>query len=224
MNESKKIIIVDDHHLFRNGLSALIAHFPDCNVVAEFEDGKELVQKISTVTRPDIVLLDVSMPRMDGFETARWLTDNLPEIKILALSTMESESAIIRMIRNGARGYILKDCNPGEIKLAFSDIIKSGYYFNNVINKTMLHAFLSDSKDNKSMFTGINLSDRELQFLQRVCSEKTYKEIAQDMFLSARTIDGYRESLFEKLNIKSRVGLVLYAIKNNIINIHEKST
>jgi len=147
------------------------------------------------------------------------MIDHYPAIKILALSTMESEMAIIRMIKNGARGYLLKDADPSELKLAFDELFSIGYYYNEMVSRKLLRSIdlIADTKNQTS--TLCRLTERELDFLQLVCSEKTYKQIAQEMFLSERTIDGYRESLFEKLQVKNRVGLVIYAIRNKLVKI-----
>ena len=161
---------------------------------------------------PDIVLMDINMPEMDGYETTLWIKDNHPEIKVLALSMYDNENAIIRMLRAGVKGYILKDCDPSELHYAINSIITSGFYYTeNVTGKLISMVSKKDNND--------ELNEREITFLKLVCSELTYKEIADKMYKGVRTIDGYRDALFEKLNVKTRVGLVLYAIKNGIVNL-----
>jgi DNA-binding NarL/FixJ family response regulator len=132
---------------------------------------------------------------------------------------MESENAIIKMIKHGAKGYILKDAEPAELKQAFQDVLALGYYFNDLITRKVLGSInqLVDGQSGVSTFA--KLTDRELEFIKLACSEKSYQEIAKEMFLSERTIDGYRESAFKKLNVGTRVGLVMYAIKNGIIQL-----
>ncbi|HUB61244.1 MAG TPA: response regulator transcription factor, partial [Puia sp.] len=166
---------------------------------------------------PDIVLMDITMPEMDGYAAAEWLMVNHPQIRVLALSTMDTESAIIRMIRSGAKGYLLKDAEPAELKKAFDEVLSLGYYYNDVVSRKIMqtvHLLVEEKHDPVSLAP---LSDRELTFLKLACSEKTYAEIAAVMYVSERTIDGYRDSLFRKLNVTSRVGLVLYAIRNAIV-------
>jgi len=165
--------------------------------------------------------MDITMPEMDGYLTAEWLHNNYPEIKILALSTMDSEAAIIKMIKSGAKGYVLKDAEPDELKLAFDEVMSQGYFYNELITRKVLKGVgqLVDSKNPTSIF--VKLTDRETEFLKYACTEMTYKEIADKMFVSVRTVEGYRDALCEKLDLKSRVGLAMYAIKNQLVNISE---
>lgn len=219
MPEPKYITIVDDHAMFRKGLASLINFFPDYKVLFDASNGKDFIAQLRPRHLPDIVLLDITMPEMDGYATAEWIRINYPEIRILALSTMDAETAIVKMIRHGAKGYVLKDSEPAELKRAFDEVLANGFYYNDVITKKVLKAisFIADEKSGLNTF--IKLSEREIEFLKHACSEKTYQQIAGEMFLSVRTIDGYREALFEKLNVSSRVGLVLYAIRNGIVKI-----
>jgi DNA-binding NarL/FixJ family response regulator len=216
MNETKYIAIVDDHTMFRKGLAALINLFPNYNVLLDSGNGKEFIEQINPTKLPDIVLLDISMPEMDGYATAEWIRANYPEIKILALSTMDSEAAIIKMIKSGAKGYVLKDAEPQELKLAFDEVLSRGYFYNEFVSRKVLNAVnqLTEHKNTTSTFA--NLTPREIEFLKYACTEMTYKEIADKMHLSVRTVEGYRDSLCEKLDIKTRVGLAVYAIKNGI--------
>lgn len=219
MTDTKFIAVVDDHSMFRKGLASLISYFPSYKVLFDAANGKDFIAQLHPKHLPDIVLLDINMPEMDGYATAGWIRVNYPEIKILALSTMDAEQAIVKMIKHGAKGYVLKDAEPAELKKAFDEVLTSGFYYNDVITRKVLksvHLF-ADEKNSFSSF--IKLSEREIEFLKQICSEKTYQQIANDMFLSARTIDGYRDALFEKLNVTSRVGLVLYAIKNGFVKL-----
>lgn len=214
----KYIAIVDDHTMFRKGLASLINLFPGYKVLFEASDGKDLISKLKPAAMPDIVLLDITMPHMDGYATAQWLTANHPQINILALSTMDGETAIIRMIKNGAKGYVLKDAEPEELKRAFDEIITDGYFYNDRITKKVMKSIMTISSDADSS-SFVKLTDRELEFLKLLCTEKSYTEIAADMFVSPRTVEGYRNAICEKLQFKSRTGLVLYAIKNGIVKI-----
>ncbi|SHM23070.1 response regulator transcription factor [Chitinophaga sp. CF418] len=217
MSEIKYIAIVDDHTMFRKGLSILINLFPAYEVLFEAANGKELIDRIDPNRLPDIVLLDVNMPDMDGYASAEWLHINYPDIKVLALSTMDAETAIIKMIRHGAKGYILKDAEPAELKQAFDEVFTLGYYYNDLVTRKVMQS-IHHLVDEKSPLNAIiKLSDREMEFMQLACSEKSYLVIAKEMFVSERTVDGYREALFKKLNVSTRVGLVLYAVKNNLV-------
>lgn len=211
MNAKISIAIVDDHTLFRMGLSSILRESVAIDVLFEAENGRELQQKVRDNV-PDVVLMDVNMPVMDGYEATSWLKGNYPDVKVLALSMYEDDNSIIKMIRCGAAGYVLKQSRPGQLVNAIEMIYSSGFFFNELVSAGLRRNVLRDDSTSR-------LSDREKQFLQMACSELTYKEIADKMFVSPRTVDNYREALFEKLGIKSRVGLVLYAIKNNFYKI-----
>jgi DNA-binding NarL/FixJ family response regulator len=216
MNNTRRVAVVDDHTMVRKGLVSLINLFPNYQVMFEAGNGQDMIRQLNPNQLPDIVLLDIAMPEMDGFATAAWVMEHHPGIRILALSTMDSESAIIRMIRSGAKGYVLKDAEPAELKKAFDEVQSLGYYYNDVVSRKIMQTVHTLVEENREPVSLVRLSDRELAFLKLVCSEKTYAAIAQEMFVSERTVDGYRDSLFRKLNISSRVGLVLYAIRNGI--------
>lgn len=219
MSDQKKYIaLVDDHSLFRKGLAALISYFPDYKILFEASNGRDLIQQLKIYGVPNIVLLDINMPEMDGYSTASWLRINHPEANILALSTMDAEAAIIKMITNGAKGYVLKDAEPEELKHAFDEVISKGYFYNDLVTRKVMQS-LSALSTNSKISDFVKLTEREMEFLKYTCTEKTYNEIAAEMFVSPRTIDGYRNSLCEKLQLKSRTGLALYAVKNGIVKI-----
>ena len=215
----ENIVLVDDHVLLRNGLANLIESFGDYKVLFQADNGDQFIEQIPGYPLPHIVLMDINMPGKDGYETALWLKKNHPSVKILALSMYDNENSIIRMFKAGAKGYILKDCDPSELKNALEAVRTKGFYYSEMITGKLIHTINSfDDKENE--VTIINkLSDKEITFLKLACTEYTYKEIAEKMIVSTRSVDGYRDSLFEKLNVKSRTGLVLFAIKNGIINL-----
>ena len=217
MNESKYIAIVDDHAMFRKGLAALINLFPGYKVLFDAGNGKEFISQLQKHQLPDIVLMDIVMPEMDGYATTEWIHNNYPEIKILALSTMDAETAIIKMIKSGAKGYVLKDAEPQELKEAFDEVLSRGYFYNDLVSRKVLNAVhqLTETKNNIATFA--NLSLREIEFLKFACTELAYKEIADKMGLSVRTVEGYRDTLCEKLNLKTRIGLAMYAVRNGIV-------
>jgi two-component system invasion response regulator UvrY len=214
-----KVVLVDDHVLLRNGLASLINSFGGYRVLFEADQGKDFISMLTTSNMPDIVLMDINMPEMDGYETTAWLKKNYPLVNVLALSMYDNENAIIRMFKAGAKGYILKDCDPAELRAALDSLNSKGFYYSEMVTGRLIHTINKlDDEDNGSGNL-VQLSDREIEFLKLACSEFTYKEIADKMFLSPRTIDGYRDALFEKLNIKTRVGLVMYAIKHGIVTL-----
>jgi two-component system, NarL family, invasion response regulator UvrY len=214
----RKAVLVDDHALLRNGLAGLIKEL-GYEVLFEADHGKEFTEKLKKDNLPDIVLLDINMPRMDGYDTAAWIKRNHPDIKMLSLSMYDDENAIIRMLKNGAGGYILKDSEPAELKKAMDAVCSKGFYYSEMVTGRLIHSIHSMQEDNSPAKALAGLNERELEFLKLAATEMTYKEIAEQMHLSPRTIDGYRDDLFEKLNIRSRVGLVLFAIKNGIVRV-----
>jgi DNA-binding NarL/FixJ family response regulator len=163
--------------------------------------------------------MDINMPVKDGYETSSWLKENHPDIKVLALSMLDDENAIIRMIKNGARGYLLKESEPGELKDAINAVLQKGFYYSEMVTGRLVHSISGNDTESYNSQQVIQLTDREIEFLKSACTEMTYKEIAAEMHLSPRTIDGYRDALFLKLDIKTRTGLVIYAIKNGIYKI-----
>lgn len=212
------IVLVDDHTLLRIGLAQLVQSL-GYSVIFEADEGKEFCDKLDKNNLPDIVLMDINMPEMDGYQTTQWLKDNYPSVKVLALSMYDNENSIIRMLKAGAKGYILKDCEPSELKAAIDAVISKGYYYSDLVSGKLIHAINKIEDSGSDTNTLANLNDRETDFLKYACTELTYKEIADKMFVSPRTIDGYRDALFEKLHVKTRVGLVMYAIKNGIVSV-----
>jgi two-component system invasion response regulator UvrY len=215
-NKTAKVCIVDDHVLLRNGLAGLMNNFTGYSVLFEADNGKEMIAELVKGKIPDIALLDINMPVMDGFETSLWLKQNFPEVSILALSMYDDDNAIIRMLQNGAKGYILKDSEAVELRSALDAVRDKGFYYSEMVTGKLIHAVNIAGDTGKSIGVTVSLSERETDFLKLVSTELTYKEIAERMSLSPRTIDGYRDALFEKLGVRTRVGLAVYAIKQGI--------
>jgi DNA-binding NarL/FixJ family response regulator len=206
------IAIVDDHTLFRNGVASLMSEFEELQVVFEAENGLQMQEALARHGSPDVVLMDINMPVMDGYEATSWLKKNYPVVKILALSMFEDDQAVIKMIRCGASGYVLKESKPRDLLEAIRSIYTKGVYINDLVTGKLIRTVTGDEDE-------VELTKKELDFLKYCCSELTYKEIADKMFVSPRTVDNYRESLFLKLNLKSRTGLVLYAIQNHLFKL-----
>ena len=211
-----QVAVADDHSLLRNALAKLINGFPGYHVVIEADNGKDLIEKIAQTTLPDIVLLDVSMPEMDGFKTTQWLHKKYPQVKILALSMLSDERSIIKIFRVGAKGYLLKNTDPEELKTALDSVMNKNVYLSEYVSGKLVSGLHNDVDVE---LQGVVLNEKEKEFLRWSCSELSYKEIAEKMFVSPRTVDDYRQSLFYKLKVHSRVGLVMYAIKNGIFEI-----
>lgn len=206
------IAIVDDHTLFRSGLASLLTELTEIEVAFEATNGADLQEKIVNHNQVQVILMDINMPIMDGYASTKWLKENYPHIHILALSMFDQEKEIIGMLRAGAGGYMVKESKPNDLLEAIKTIAAKGFYINDLVSGRLLISLKNNEA--KPIF-----SERELTFLQFCSTELTYKEIAALMNVSPRTVDNYREALFAKLNIKSRTGLVVYAIKHNLVTI-----
>jgi DNA-binding NarL/FixJ family response regulator len=206
-----QIALVDDHRLFRSGIASLINDFKGYQILFEAGNGEELTRKLTPKVKPRIILLDINMPVMDGMETARWLRSNFPKF-ILSSYPCLAMPKRLEMVKMGVKGYLLKDAEPHEFEQALLKVSQDEVYYPEFVTRHIINSFNQQPEL-------IKLNSRELEFLKLAATELTYKEIADEMCISARTVDGYRDALFEKLQIKSRVGLVLYAIKNKLIEV-----
>jgi len=194
----------------------LVNSFAGFEVVVDALNGKELMDKLSAKSyQPDIVLIDVNMPVMDGAQTAENITRSYPLVKTVALSMKEDDLTIINMIRAGCCAYLLKDVSAGELEIALKEVDKNGYYnadASNINFRRLVRMALGKTD-------GSTLTEKEKQFIQLAASDLTYKQIASRMNMAERTIDGYRESLFEKLNVQSRVGMVLEGVRRGLVSL-----
>lgn len=202
-----KIAVADDHPVTRKGIIEFIASFGGFQVIMEAPNGKKLIEKLEQAEDiPDICLLDVKMPELDGFQTAAALKQKWPEIKIMAMSLFNNEQITIRMLRHGARGYILKEAAPEELRKALISVHENGYYYSELVSEYLVNKI----KQRKRLKDELNT--KEIDFLAYCCHDLSYKEIAERMNVSTATIEGYRYGLFKKLDVKSRTGLVIYAM------------
>lgn len=204
-----KIALVDDHIMLRNGLADMLTT-KGFNILFQASNGKEFIDSLMPNQLPQIVLMDINMPIMDGFETTNWITKNYEKINVIALSMYDDEISVIKMIRAGARGYILKYAEPTELVSAIKTVFESGFYYTDLVNFRMVNNIMNT---NNKVEKEIILTDKEKIFLQYCCSDLTYKEIADKMFISPKTVENYREQLCLKIDTHTRVGLVMYAIK-----------
>lgn len=205
------VVVVDDHMLLSQAIGGLVDAFDQFEVLYLCKNGQELIDQFKNKKNiPDVVLMDVNMPILNGIETTTYLKEHFPDVKVLALSIEEDETTILKMLRAGAKGYLMKDVKKAELQEALLEVIENGYFHTNTIAKILV-----DSLRPKEGSVA-NLKEREIEFIQHACTEKTYREIADIMCLSPKTIEGYRDVLFDKLNLRNRTGLVIYAIKNKI--------
>jgi two-component system, NarL family, invasion response regulator UvrY len=186
-----RLALVDDHTLFRRGLISLL-EITGLKFSIDFEadNGLELKQKINVEDPPDIILMDVNMPGMNGFESVEWLSKELPKVKVLVLSMIEREESVVRMLKLGVKGYLSKDVDPSELGEAISSVMEKGYYYTDFITGKLVHSLTNTTVPDIEAYSKI--SEKEKEFLALTCTEFTYGEIAEQMRLSPKTIDGYR--------------------------------
>lgn len=212
------IAIVDDHNLFRKGLIKLI-NLADTdhkyNILFEADNGNELKEKMTHAPFPDIILMDIDMPDMNGFEAVDWLQRTHPSIKILVISMVGSEDAILRMLRLGVKGYLSKDIEVDDMHRALETIASNGFYYSEAAAQVLNNNLNGTSPGTTSLY----LSEKEREFIKLAATELTYQQIADKMSLSPKTIDGYREALFQRLKVKNRVTMVLYGVKHGIVEV-----
>ena len=211
-----KVGLVDDHELFLRSVALMLSSFKNYNVVLEALNGVDLQEKIVKIkSLPEIILIDVNMPKMDGFETAAWLHSKYPDIKLVALSMNDSDKNIIGMLKAGCCAYLLKDTHPDELEKALSEVYSKGYYNGDASNINFRRLLMSE-KDTEDL----DLSEKHIHFLKLAATDMTYGQIASELKVSEHTVEGYREKLFKKLNVQSRVGLVMEGLRKGIIELN----
>lgn len=209
-----KIVIVEDHTLFSQALTALINNFSNFEVLYSCKNRRELFKELyNKCNIPDIILIDIDIPTIDVMETISKLKTEYPYISIVALSREENKRKILKVLSAGANGYLPKNAEETVLQRALLEVLEAGFFYTTEVSNLLIQS-LHAKEGNK-----IELKDREIEFVKHACTEKTYKEIARDMCLSPRTIEGYRDAIFEKLNLKNRTGMVIYAIKNDIFQL-----
>ncbi|RYZ21034.1 MAG: response regulator transcription factor [Chitinophagaceae bacterium] len=211
-----QIALADDHILVRNALARLINAFDHCQVLHESNDGQELLDRLRAGQVPDILLLDLNMPRLNGYEVAERLQKDYPDVRVLMLTMYDSELALIRLLQLGVRGFLKKDVHPSELRSALYTVMDTGYYYSTSAAGKIANLFRTQQRDKKGL-PNATLSDPEIRFLTLACSDLTYKEIAQEMRLTPRSVDVLRDQLFFKFDVRSRVGLAMLALKNGVI-------
>lgn len=209
-----KIALADDHAMFRTALASVINKTGNFSIIIEASNGNELIAKMQKGIIPDIVLLDLNMPELDGNDTARWLQTNYPDVHVIVLTMYHTDQMMIRLLQSGVKGFLTKDMELSELRSALNNVIRSGYHHTNSTTGRLISLFRK-SQEHSTLLKSM-LSDMEYRFLRLVCTDLTYKEIAKEMHLSNRAVDNIRDTLFGKLEVKSRVGLVMYSIRHGI--------
>ena len=216
-NNLIKVAIADDHKLFRKGVILFMRQYRNIKFVFEAENGDELLQKLSEHT-PDVILCDLKMPVKDGIDVTKHITKNFPGIRVIILTMYEDDRFVGHLMDCGAAGYLLKNTDPAEIKKAITDVVKTGFYLNPFVNKILIKKNYSKQKFSPNLSSEIVLSDREKEVLTLVCMEFTAAEISQKMDISARTVEAIKDRLMERFGVKNSVGLVFYAMKNQLLD------
>ena len=209
-----RIVLVDDHVLFRNALAALINRFDNCAVIAEAGNGCELIKIIKSGLIPDLLILDLNMPQMDGFDTAKWIQAHHAGIKIMILTMYDTEITMIRLLQVGVKGFLKKDASPWDLESAIRNVMHSGYCYTNNMTGKLINLFRKSQEQSAVMNS--MLSDMEVTFLKYSCSDMTYDQIAKKMGVKPRVVDFIRDKLFKKLGVNSRQGLAMKSIRHCI--------
>jgi two-component system invasion response regulator UvrY len=219
LKENKNIVLVDDHIIIRNGLKELIEKLGDYTITQQFDNGKAFIDALPLMPKPHLIVMDLSMPEMNGNEAMIKLKSLQITLPVLILTLNEEEDLILKLFRLGVRGYLKKNCTAIELQTALSEIFRCGYYHNEFLALS-LQSDTAPTKKTEQQLILDQLTLREKEFLKLVCHEKeyTYEQIADKMGVQHRTVDGYRESLFEKFSIKSKTGLVLFVLKHKLFD------
>lgn len=212
-----RVAIADDHKIFRKGVIHSLKQYQNIDFILEAENGDELIQGVEE-QQPDIVLMDLKMPVRDGIETTKYLNKHFPDIRVLVLTMFEDERFVGHLMESGANGYLLKSTEPAEIRQAIMDVMKTGFYLNNFVNRILIKKNYSKQKFNPNLNAEIAVSDREKEVLNLVCMEYTAQEIAVKMDISPRTVEAIKDRLMERFGVKNSVGLVFFAMKNGLID------
>lgn len=209
--------IADDHHVMRQGLTLLINSFGGFSVLFESGNGGQVMEQLQAGRVPDLMLLDQNMPEVDGYATARYMHQYYPSSRILIVSMYDTDSFLIRLLNAGARGFVKKDADPSELRLAMQTIMREGYYHSNNTAGRITTTYRSPLRD--ELLGKRTLTDQEIEFLKLITTEATYKAIAAIMCIPMRSLDTIRDNLFIRLGVKNRVGLAMYAIRSGIVHI-----
>ena len=211
------IAIADDYKIFREGVKKCIAGDKAMQVILEADNGEDLLNGFGDPL-PDVIIMDLKMPIMDGMEATQIIRKKYPSIKVLVVTMYDDDKFIIHLMEIGANGYLLKNAEPDEIRKAIYSVHENGYYFNDLVNKALLKKLVTKSNFKPSFKQDVDLTEREMEVLKLICEEKTAAEIAKEIFLSPRSVEGIRQRLIDKIGVRNTAGLVMFAVKNQLVN------
>ncbi len=216
MSAKINVGIIDDQHLFRQGMASLLKDYPEVNISLEASDGKELLAALYAGNVPDVLLLDIEMPVMNGIEALKIIREKKINVKVLIITMHDEEEMVVHLIEKGANGFLPKNEDIENVVDAIVAVMQNDYYFNDKFSKAMLHNLMTSEKI-EPKFISSRLNEKELEIVQMVCAEMTNKEIALKLNLSSRTVDGYRERILKKIGARNTAGIVMYALKFKLI-------
>jgi DNA-binding NarL/FixJ family response regulator len=211
-----KIAIADDYKIYRDGLKVNLTADENLDIVLEADNGEDLLHGLAAA-QPDVIIMDLKMPIMDGMEATKEVRKRFNAMKVIVVTMYEDDKFIIHLMENGANGYLLKNADSAEIIKSIYSVHETGYYFNDLVNKALLKKLLLKGNVKPSFNQNIELTERELEVLKLICEEKTAAEIGKELFISVRTVEGHRTKLIEKVGVRNTAGLVMFALKNGIV-------
>lgn len=225
MDAVVKIVLADDELLFRKGIAFLLEREPNFKIIFEASNGSELVDYLenNTDNLPDLILIDLKMPLLNGVEATKKIHGKFPDIKIIALTSYETKSFVLNMIQEGASSYLVKNTSPKEMVKTINEVIAKGFYYNDMVMEIIYEGISSGNKKVKCNIEEDYLTSREKEVLKLICMQHNTNEIAEKLFISPRTVDGHRNNLLLKTEARNIAGLVVYAIQNKIVDIEQIS-
>ena len=216
MNATIRVVIADDHEIFRDGLALMLSKQKNIELVGQAENGRQLVDMVLTLL-PDIILTDIKMPLMDGVEASRYIIQKIPDAKIIALSMFDEENLVIDMLEAGAKGYLLKNADKQEILEALATVNENNTYYCRLTTARLASMIVKSRFSDSKKLKPVEFNEREKEIIRYICQQDTAQQIADKLFLSKRTVEGYRTRILEKMNVKNTAGVVIYAMKHHLI-------
>jgi two-component system, NarL family, response regulator NreC len=210
-----KLLIADDHEIFRDGFKLMLSKFTDIELVGEAENGRELVE-LTKKLKPDVIITDIKMPIMDGIDATQKISEKYPDIGIIGLSMFDEDDLIIDMLEAGAKGFLIKNAGKLEITEAIRTVYEGGPYYCKTTSHKLTNLIAKSRFNPYKKVTKIEFTEKERTIIQLICKELSNKEIADKLFVSSRTVEGHRLKILDKMNVKNTVGLVVYAMKHGL--------